>query len=130
MIYETLQFARFCVIPSTKVKFKLLVLSPEVLEFFFFTFLILRLLQAFPLPKTISFLPFPLLSFQMQRKNFVLCSDFLFPLITISVTATGTLFLQVESKYKTSLPLPLYFLLTTESLAIDLKTTGQMYMHI
>ena len=75
----------------------------------FFTYLILKLQQFFPFRKTAFFVPFPPPLF--IHKEPCLCSciqTFLFPLITISINATGTVFLQVMSKYQTSLLLPLY----------------------
>lgn len=64
----------------------------------------------FPPLEPASFLPLPSF-FSYTKKNpvYVLVFRlFFFPLITISINARGTLFLQVKSKYQNSLSLPLH----------------------
>lgn len=68
MIYEIPQFAWFCVIPSTKVKFKLLVLSPEVLEFFFHLF-DPEVTASFPIPWKFPFFLFPSSLFKCKDRT-------------------------------------------------------------
>ena len=106
MIYETLQFARFCVIPSTKVKFKLLVLSPEVLEFFFSLFWSWGYCKLSHSPKQFPFVFFPSSLFKCKGRTLFYVQTFFSLLLLFLLLLQEHYFskLRVNTKHLYSFP--------------------------